>query len=144
MEHLLNKLFQTFQQATEALKDQAANLSESAKEKTKQTIETWISIIPKLASHGFRLEYFSLKASINPTLTFEMHADYNEFPPERLEQLCAQWRSQTAMFLIFSAIKATLAMYQQTNQPLKNPLVVRISVKLAPEIQVSLGDPFHS
>ena len=143
MDHLMDKLFQTFHQAKEAVKDQATNLGESAKEKARQAIEEWVNIIPKLADQGLRLEFFSLEASINPTLTFEMHADYNEFPLERLDQLCAQWRSQTSTFLVYSTMKATLAMYQRTNLPLKNPLVVRISVKLAPEIQVSFGEPLE-
>ena len=143
MDHLMDKLFQTFNQAKEAVKDQAANLGESAREKARQTIGEWVNIIPKLAHQGLQLEYFSLEASINPTLTFEMHADYNEFPLERLDRLCEQWRSQTPAFLVYSTMKATLAMYQRTNLPLKNPLVVRISVKLAPEIQVSFGEPLE-
>lgn len=141
MDNLMGKLFQTFQQAKDSIKDQAANLSESAKEKAQKTIEDWINIIPKLADQGLRLEYFSLEASINPTLTFEMQADVNDFPLERLNELSTRWRSQTPLFLVFSTMKASLAMYQKTNLPLKNPLVVRISVKLAPEIQVSLGEP---
>lgn len=139
----MDKLFQTFQQAKDAVKEQAAHMGDSAKEKARQTIEDWVNIIPRLADQGLRLEFFSLEASINPTLTFEMHADYNEFPLERLDQLSAQWRSQTPVFLVFSTMKATLAMYQRTNLPLKNPLVVRISVKLAPEIQVSFGEPLE-
>ncbi len=143
MDHLMDKLFRSFQQAKESVKDQAASLGESAKEKARQTIEEWVAIIPKLANQGLKLEYFSLEASINPTLTFEMHADYQDFPLERLDQLSRQWRSKTPAFLVFSTMKATLSLYQQTNLPLKNPLVVRIAVKLAPEIQVSFGVPLE-
>lgn len=141
MDSLFSKLKDLIDQTRSAVGQQANNIGQAARQKSEALIDEWIGVLPKLQAMGFQMQYFSLEASINPTLVVEMHADYQQFPMERIQTMAEQWRDSTPMYLIFSTMKTTLALYQRTNLRLINPLVLRISLKLAPEIQVSFGKP---
>ncbi|GIV31363.1 MAG: hypothetical protein KatS3mg029_0714 [Saprospiraceae bacterium] len=141
MDSLFSKLKDLFDQTRSTVGQQATNLGQAARQKSEALIDEWISVLPKLQAMGFQIQYFALEASINPTLVIEMQADYQQFPMERIQSMSEQWRESTPMYLIFSTMKTTLSLYQRTNMRLVNPLVVRISLKLVPEIQVSFGKP---
>lgn len=141
MEFTIERLRQMAGQLGESIRTQASGLGEAARAKTQQIFDEWIGICPKLVDMGFSMKYFSLELSINPTLTVEFQAPHQAFPMERISQLASQWKANKPLLLVLTTMKTTLQWYHRTNLPINDPLVVRISVKLAPEIQVSLGRP---
>lgn len=138
---MFDKIKQGINQAGEALKEQATNLGEAAKEKGFQIIEQWISILPKLEAYGFKTSYFSLSMSLNPTLDVEAQAAPSAFPLGRIEAILAENKGNTPLNLVFTAVKTTVQLHEKARIDTLSPLTVKIRVRLSPEIRVSLGNP---
>ncbi len=136
---MFDKFFQTISTAGETIKEQAASLSETAKEKWLQLIESWISTIPKLEAYGFKTKYFSMSMSLNPTLEIELESTHQTFPIGRIDAILAENAAGSPVSLVFTAIKTTLKLYEKARIERANPLRVKISIRLSPEIKVSFG-----
>ena len=128
---MFDKFFQTISTAGETIKEQAAFLSESAKEKWLQLIESWISTIPKLEAYGFKTRYFGISMSLNPTLEIELESTHQTFPMGRIDAILAENAAGSPVSLVFTAVKTRIER--------ANPLRVKISIRLSPEIKVSFG-----
>jgi hypothetical protein len=117
-------------------------MGEAAKEKGFQIIESWISTLPKLEAYGFKTNYFSLAVSINPTLVVELQSDHTAFPMGRVEAILAENKGgNSPVNLVFTALKTTLLLHEKARIEAKNPLTVRISVRISPEVRVAFGNP---
>ncbi len=141
MANMIDKILQTINSARDTLKEQANSLGEAAKEKGFKIIEGWISILPKLEAYGFKTTYFSFAISINPTLEVELQSDVEAFPLGRVEAILAENRKGGPVNLVFTALKTTILLHEKARVEPVNPLTVRISVRLSPEVRVSLGHP---
>ncbi len=139
---MFDKIKQTINTAGDTIKEQASAIGEAAKEKGFQIIENWISTLPKLEAYGFKTTYFSLAVSINPTLEVEMQSDHSAFPLGRVEAILAENKgSNSPVNLVFTALKTTLLLHEKARIEAINPLTVRISVRISPQVRVSLGNP---
>jgi len=134
-------LKKALQEAADAIKDQSANLGDSAKEKSFQLIEDWLQIFPKLEVYGLEIQSFSLGLSINPTLEVDLVGSHNNFSRERIQEILDENARSTALTMVFTVIKTTYAFHRRIYASLKDPLIVKIKVKLAPEVKVYIGAP---
>ncbi|MBI5917110.1 MAG: hypothetical protein HY842_17200 [Bacteroidetes bacterium] len=152
MENVFEKIKQSISHAGESLKEQAVSMGEAAKEqvvsmgeavkeKGYQIIEHWVSTLPKLEAYGFKTTYFSLSASLNPTLEIELQSAHDAFPLGRVEAILAENGGGTPIHFVFTTIKTTLQLHQKARIEPMNPLTVKIRVRLSPEIRVSFGNP---
>lgn len=132
---------QSIQSAGDAIKEQAAAMGDAAKTKGYQIIDQWVSILPQLEAYGFEMGYFSVAVSINPTLEVEMRADPKDFPLDRIQAILDENKGSTPMHLVFSTIKTTYLLHKKSKLAFRDPLSVRITVKLSPEIKVAYGKP---
>lgn len=138
---MFDKIRETINIAGDALKEQASNIGEAAKEKGGQIIESWVSMLPKMEAYGFKTTYFAMSVSINPTLNVEMQSDYAAFPLGRIEAILAENKGNGPVNLVFTAMKTTLLLHEKARIEAVNPLTVKVSVRFSPEIRVSLGHP---
>ncbi len=138
---MLDKLWQTLHDATGMLKDSASSIGQGAREKTQEVIEEWLKVFPRLEAYGFQVTSFSLGVSINPSLEAELRAAHDAFPPERIEQYLEETRSSAALQMVFTTIKSTYGLYRKANLPLRGELIVRLRIRISPEIRVILGTP---
>ncbi|MEY3367340.1 MAG: hypothetical protein RI973_495 [Bacteroidota bacterium] len=136
-----DKIIETISTAGEALKGQASQLGDVAREKGFQIIEGWVLALPKMEAYGFKTTYFSANLSSNPTLELELRASSDTFPLGRLDAILDENRERTPVNLVFTAVKTTLLLQQKARIGKLDPLVVKIRIKLAPEIKVSFGTP---
>jgi hypothetical protein len=136
------KILETIANAGEALKDQTAQLGDLAKEKGFKIIEGWVLALPKLEAYGFKTAYFSASLSVNPTLELELRASSDTFPLGRLDAILDENRDRTPANLVFTAVKTTLLLQQKARIGKLDPLIVKIRIRLTPEIKVSFGTPF--
>ena len=136
---MIGKLKQSISNAGELLREQANALGEAAKQKGYSIIDDWVSILPKMKSYGLETTFFSVSVSLNPTLDIELTGDAKKFTKEYLEQLIEETKTSTPMNLVFNSMKTTFQFYSRTNLELRNPLTVRIKVRLSPEVRVSYG-----
>jgi hypothetical protein len=138
---MFDQFKQSIQQAGDLIKEQAASIGDAAKAKGYQIIDKWVSILPQLEAYGFSPGYFSVAVSINPTLEVEMRADPKNFPLDRIQAILDENKGSTPIHLVFSTIKTTYLLHKKSKLAFGNPLSVRITVKLSPEIKVAYGKP---
>lgn len=138
---MIDKLKQTFRDASDMLKDQATNLGEGAKERTYKLIEEWLQIFPKLEIYGLEITSFALSAAISPALEVELIGKHEDFGQERLNEILKEQGKNAAMFSVFNTIKMTYNLHKKVYASLKDPLIVKIRLRLSPEIKVYIGKP---
>jgi hypothetical protein len=138
---MIDKFKQAINDATEALREQAAQFGEGAKEKSFQLIEEWLTVFPKLEIYGLEIRSFALSVALSPALEVEMVGRHEDFRPERLEAIIQETRKNAALVSVFTTIRTTYNLHRRTLVNLNDPLVVKIRVRLSPEIKVYLGVP---
>ncbi|MBV6654678.1 MAG: hypothetical protein KI786_13015 [Mameliella sp.] len=138
---MIDKFKQALNEATETLKEQAAQFGEGAKEKSYKLIEEWLTIFPKLEIYGLEIRSFALSVAISPALEVELVGKHEDFRSERLDQMIKENRKNAALASVLTTIKTTYSMHRRTYANLNDPLVVKIKVRISPEIKVYLGVP---
>ncbi len=131
----------TLQEVSETIRMQAGAISEGAKERSYQMIEDWLQIFPKLQSYGLALNSFSVSIAISPGLEAELLGHHPDFSPERLDEILRECKGSTALTSVFTTIKTTYSLHRRTKLPAIEPLIVKISVRITPEIAVYIGKP---
>jgi len=137
----MDKIRAAINEASAFLKEQAGTLGDSAKERSYQLIEEWLQIFPRLEIYGLEITSFSLSFAISPALEVELKGDHEKFPTERLNKIIEENPNSTALRSVFSAIRSTYSMHRRIYASLEDPLIVKIRVRLSPEIKVYIGKP---
>ncbi|NBC06542.1 MAG: hypothetical protein GVY26_05050, partial [Bacteroidetes bacterium] len=65
---MIDKFKQAINEASETLRQQAAQFGEGAKEKSYQVIEEWLQVFPKLELYGLKINSFALSVALSPAL----------------------------------------------------------------------------
>ena len=136
---MIDKIKQTIKDMTDAIQEQATSLGENAKEKGYQIIDDWLQIFPKLEMYKLNINSFSLSVGISPSLDVELVGKHEDFSKERLQQILAEVRGNTALSLVFNTINTTYSLHRKIYATLRDPLIVRIRIKLTPEVRVTIG-----
>ena len=137
---MIDKIKKSFTTAGDLIKEQASAIGDAAKQKGFLIINDWISVLPKMESYGLETTFFSLSVSINPTLEVELKGDAEKFDQAYCEKLIEENKGSTPMNLAFNAIKTTNQLYRRTGMKTLNPLILRLKVRLSPEVRVSYGE----
>lgn len=138
---MIDKLMKSLQDAGDMLREQATSFSESAKDKGYQIIEDWLQIFPKLEIYGLEITSFALGVAISPSLEVELRGKNATFTQERLQQILEENRKSTAITSVFTTIKTAYSLHRRTYATLRDPLIVKIRIRLSPEIKVIIGTP---
>ncbi|HHM21944.1 MAG TPA: hypothetical protein ENJ20_07955 [Bacteroidetes bacterium] len=137
---MINKIKQSINQAGSLIKEQASAFGEAARQKGDSILNDWISILPKLKEHGLDTTFFAVSVSINPTLDVELQGEAKKFNIEYIEQILKEAKGNTPLKIVFNSIKTALQLYKRTDFEPLNPLIVRLKVRLSPEVRVSYGE----
>lgn len=138
---MIDKLLQNIQEAGSVLREQANQFSTNAKEKTSSLIDEWLEVFPQLEVYGLKIESFALGVGLSPSLEVDLKGSHVDFKLERLDALIAETESKTALRTVLSAIRMTYKLHRRTYADLREPLIVKINVKLSPEVKVYIGEP---
>jgi hypothetical protein len=138
---MIDKIKKALQEAGDAIKEQTTQISEGAKEKTYQLIDEWLQIFPKLEIYGLKITSFGLHVAISPALEVELVGEHKKFGQDRLQQILAENKDSAAMTSVFTTIKTAYSLHRKTYADLRDPLIVKIRVKITPEINVIIGEP---
>lgn len=136
---MFEKIKQTINVAGEAILEQANHLTDAAKEKGHQIINTWVSVLPKLEAYGFKTSYFAFSMSLNPTLEFELTSNSSAFPLGRVEAILMENTGGTPINIVFNAVKTAILLHQKARIEIIEPMTVTIKVRLSPEVKVAFG-----
>jgi hypothetical protein len=149
---MLKSILKTLQETTDVIVEKATELNDVAKEKihdakelTKDKvlslIEEWIVILPNLTRSGFHISSFGVNMSLNPCLMVEMMGKTSDFDEEKLQILMEEFKNEKSVRLLLNAIKSTILMHKKAGLPINDELIVKLDVKLSPEIKVYIGKP---
>lgn len=138
---MIDKVQKALNEASNFFKEQANQIGGSAKEKAFQLIDDWLAVFPKLENYGLKLNSCALSVAISPALEVEMLGNHQEFPPERLEDIIEQVKGDTALLSVFTTIRTAYSIQRKINPILNDPLIVKIKIRLSPEIKVFIGEP---
>lgn len=138
---MIDKIKQALQEAGDMLKDQASSIGEGAKEKSYRLIDDWLKVFPQLEVYGLEITSFSLSVAISPALEVELVSKHEKFPKERLDQIIAENKGKAALLSVFTTIRTTYQLHRRIYATLREPLIVKIRIRLSPEIRVFIGEP---
>jgi hypothetical protein len=122
--------------------DLAGTVSEGAKERTLHLIEDWLEIFPQLAEYGLEITSFSMGLALSPSLNVELLGTHENWSDEAIAERLENHKGETAITMVLSTIRTAYRLQRQTKAPLKDPLILKITVKITPEVRVVLGLPF--
>lgn len=138
---MIDLLKKAIQDATDTIKEQTSNLGEGAKEKTYELIEDWLQIFPKLEIYGLEVHSFALGIALSPSLEVDLMGSHGQFTRERIQQILDENTRSSAITMVFTAIKTAYAFHRRTCASQREPLIVKIKVKIAPEVKVFINAP---
>ena len=127
--------------ARKAVAGLANTVGEGTREKTNQLIEDWLQIFPTLEGYGLQITSFSMALALNPSLNVELLGEHANWTEEAIQQRMAEHRGETALTMVFTAIRTAYRLQRQTRAPLRDPLILKVIVRITPEVRVVLGQP---
>ncbi len=138
---MIEKVWKSIQEASGLLLEQADQLGKGARDKAYQLIEDWLAVFPRLEEAGLTMTSFSMGIALSPSLDVEFRGEHARFTSDRLDELLEKHRESTALTSVFKTIKTTYRLHQRLDSPLQDPLILKIKIRLSPEIKVYLGEP---
>ncbi|MDC3210509.1 hypothetical protein OAU10_03335 [Saprospiraceae bacterium] len=149
---MIDKLKETLNQASEILKEQTANIgdaikegsssiSDAAKEKSQKLIDDWLKVFRRLEEFGFKITSFGLGVAISPSLEVELEGSAKQFPLERIKELIEENKESNSLTSVLKTIKMTYETHSKISSQQYDVVLVKVLVKLTPEIKVLLGEP---
>ena len=138
---MLDQIRKALQEATDLLRNQASSLGSGAKERAYDVIEQWLQVFPKLEIYGLEINSFALSVAISPALEVELVGNHKDFSMDRIQEIINENKGKATLLSVFNTIKTTYTLHRRVYATLKDPLVVKIKIRLSPEIKVFIGQP---
>lgn len=138
---MVDKILNLLDDAKNNIKNQAENISASAKNQYEKMVEDWIQIIPQIEESGLQLYSFSFSASLNPSIDAEFRGKCVDFPLEKWEELISLNEKNKSLGLVYNTLKSTFKMYYKIKPEMPEDFYLRLRIKLSPEIRVYIGEP---
>jgi hypothetical protein len=138
---MVDKILNLLDDAKNNIKNQAENISASAKNQYEKMVEDWIQIIPQIEESGLQLYNFSFSASLNPSIDAEFRGKCVDFPLEKWEELISLNEKNKSLALVYNTLKSTFKMYHKIKPEMPEDFYLRLRIKLSPEIRVYIGEP---
>ena len=127
--------------ARKAVAGLANTVGEGTRERTNKLIEDWLDIFPTLGGYGLEITSFSMALALSPSLNVELLGTHENWTEEAISQRMAAHRGETAITMVFTAIRTAYRLQRQTKAPLRDPLILKVIVRITPEVRVVLGQP---
>lgn len=138
---MIDKIIKNFQEASEVIKEKASNFGQEAKEKTSKMMDDWLGVFPELVSYGFEMTSFAVGFAISPSIDVELKANPEQFTKERLDELIAKNEGEKTLNSVLASIRSSRNLYERMDVEMTAPLILKIKVKITPEIKVYFGTP---
>ena len=129
------------QSARKAVSGLASTVGEGTRERTNQLIEDWLEIFPVLGGYGLEITSFSMALALSPSLNVELLGKHGDWTEDHIRERLAAHKGDTALTMVFTAIRTAYRLQRQTKAPLRDPLILKVIVRITPEVRVVLGQP---
>jgi hypothetical protein len=111
------------------------------KKGSNKMIDSWLEVLPRVASYGFEIKSFAMNYSINPSMEVELFGNREDFPMERINEIIKENKGKPAVLSVFQALKTTMNLQNRLKEPPKDEIIIEVRVSISPEIKVFLGVP---
>lgn len=138
---MLKNILKSLQDAGDVVMDKASEINDAAKDKVMSVINEWVEILPKLMSLGLEMTSFGISMSISPCMLAELKGNTSDFSEDKIKSLLETYQNDKSIKLFLNVLKTTMALHKKTNATMKDEIIVRLEVKLSPEIKVFIGRP---
>ncbi len=137
-----DSLKKTYTQLAEAIADTLTNIKDSAREKGQAFIDDWLQVFPELEAMGLQVTSFGVVLALGPSLEVEMTGPSSAFTDERIEALLKEHELNQYVTLVLKTIRTTRQMHKKLGKgEIYDDLLVKVRVKVPPEVRVCLGPP---
>ena len=133
---MLNDLYAS---ARQALGDLATNVSDGARERSLEMIDDWLTIFPDLATYGLSITSFAMSLALSPSLNVELLGSHEDWSDDAIAERLKLHKGETAITMVLSTIRTAYRLQARTQCELRDPLILKIVVKVPPEVRVVLG-----
>ncbi len=123
------------------MNDLAGSVGDGAKEKSLAIIEDWLEIFPQLAEYGLEITSFSMGLAISPSLNVELLGNHENWSEEAIAERLRNHKGEHSITTVLTAIRTAYRLQKKTQAVLKDPLILKVVVKISPEVRVVLGQP---
>jgi len=127
--------------ARKAVSGLASTVGEGSRERANQLIEDWLEIFPVLAGYGLEMTSFGMALALSPSLNVELVGRHEDWNDELLRERLSMHKGEAAITTVFTAIRTAYRLQRQTKAPLNDPLILKVIVRITPEVRVVLGEP---
>ncbi len=127
--------------ARQGVSDLAGSVGDGAREKTLELIEDWLEIFPQLSEYGLEITSFSMGLAISPSLNVELLGSHEDWSDEAIAERLEAHKGETSITMVLSTIRTAYRLQKKTKAPLKDPLILKVIVRISPEVRVVLGQP---
>lgn len=121
--------------------DLAGTVGEGARERSLELIEDWLEIFPQLAQYGLDITSFSMGLAISPSLNVELLGAHENWSDEAIAERLKAHKGETAITMVLTTIRTAYRLQQKTKAELRDPLILKVIVKVPPQVRVVLGQP---
>ena len=111
------------------------------KKGSNKMIDSWLDVLPRIASYGFEIKSLAMNYSINPSMEVELLGVYEDFSIERINEIMKENKNRPAVISVFQALKTTISLQKRLNETPKEEIIIEVRVSISPEIKVFLGVP---
>jgi len=94
-----------------------------------------------LEEYGFKITSFGLGVAISPSLEVEMEGAAEKFSLERIKEMLEENKDSTSLSSVLRTIKMTYETHAKISSQEYDVVLVKVLVKITPEIKVVLGEP---
>ncbi len=149
---MFKSLLKTLQDTGDLVINKASEMNDTAHEKMHEAkqnmrekvlsiIDEWVELLPKLMALGFEMTSFGISMSLSPCMLAELKGNTSSFSEEKIAELLELNKDEKSVTFFLNVLKTTLLLHKKTNASMKEDLIVRLEVKLSPEIKVFIGRP---
>ncbi len=124
-----------------SLADLAGSVGQGASEKGLQLIEDWLQIFPELEAYGLQITSFSMSLALSPALNVELVGRHGDWSDVAIADRLKKHKGETAMMMVLTTVRTAYRLQRQTKAELRDPLILKVIVKVPPEVRVVLGQP---
>ena len=113
---MIDKLKETFNQASEIIKQQTSNIGDAAKEKSQKIIDDWLKVFLQLEEYGFKITSFGLSVALSPSLEVELEGSADTFSLDRVKELIEENQGNSSLTSVFKTIKTTYELHAKISK----------------------------
>jgi hypothetical protein len=139
---MLDKITSHYQSASSNVFEKLNFIGNYAREKVYNLIESWLVTFPILEENDLNVKSFGVNLGLSPSLEVELEGDPNVLTEENLALIIEKVKSNKPATSVFKSILTAIKWHKKMGVSMPfDKILVKLNVKITPEVKVFLGTP---